>query len=253
MDYTREPAVTHGPAIDPIFQTSRLRGGEYPYFWSSTTHLDGPSDRQGVAAVYVAFGLGFGLDAVSAGNGRVSPTGRSRGGSPAQRSQERRSGRLSLWPWAAGGRDKNRQLCSPLGRARSTPRACGSFRPTSRRCLSPGAGRRDRGEGREWDPRPAVGGRRLAGPAGNVRGRFWGCRPPPCVAAPRQGWPRCLAKKAARSPESAYSAFSHYRHRGAVHPWGARQSFAQPAQAELRGFPRRGERRMPKRCSPDNR
>ncbi len=60
VDYTRAPAVTHSPAIAPIFQTTRLRNGEYPYFWSSTTHLDGPSDRQGTAAVYVAFGRALG-------------------------------------------------------------------------------------------------------------------------------------------------------------------------------------------------
>ena len=54
VDYTRAPAVTHSPAIDPVFQTTKLAGGEYPYFWSSTTHLDGPSDRQGTAAVYIA-------------------------------------------------------------------------------------------------------------------------------------------------------------------------------------------------------
>jgi len=60
VDYTRAPAVTHSPAIDPIFQTTNLAGGEYPYFWSSTTHLDGPFNRQGTAAVYVAFGRALG-------------------------------------------------------------------------------------------------------------------------------------------------------------------------------------------------
>ena len=60
VDYTRAPAVTHSPAVAPIFQTTRLRNGEYPYFWSSTTHLDGPSDRQGFAAIYVAFGRALG-------------------------------------------------------------------------------------------------------------------------------------------------------------------------------------------------
>ena len=60
VDYTRAPAVTHSPAIDPLFQTTRLSDGEYPFFWSSTTHLDGPPDRQGTAAVYVAFGRALG-------------------------------------------------------------------------------------------------------------------------------------------------------------------------------------------------
>jgi hypothetical protein len=60
VDYTRTPTVTDSPAIDRILQTTRLSTGEYPYFWSSTTHLDGPSDRQGTAAVYVAFGRALG-------------------------------------------------------------------------------------------------------------------------------------------------------------------------------------------------
>ena len=60
VDYTRSPATTHSPAIDPRFKTTRLANGEYPYFWSGTTHLDGPIQRQGMAAVYVAFGRGTG-------------------------------------------------------------------------------------------------------------------------------------------------------------------------------------------------
>jgi len=60
VDYTRAPAVTHSPAIDPVFQTTTLADGEYPYFWSSTTHLDGPPDKQGGAAIYVAFGRALG-------------------------------------------------------------------------------------------------------------------------------------------------------------------------------------------------
>ena len=59
-DYTRAPTVTHSAAIDPIFQTTRLSDGEYPFFWSSTTHLDGPPDREGSVAVYIAFGRGLG-------------------------------------------------------------------------------------------------------------------------------------------------------------------------------------------------
>jgi hypothetical protein len=55
VDYTRR-----APAIDPMFQTSKLADGEYPFYWSSTTHLDGPPDRMGNAAVYVCFGRGLG-------------------------------------------------------------------------------------------------------------------------------------------------------------------------------------------------
>jgi hypothetical protein len=60
VDYTRAPAVTRSPALAPLFDCSALGDGDYPFFWSSTTHLDGPLDRRGVAAVYVAFGRATG-------------------------------------------------------------------------------------------------------------------------------------------------------------------------------------------------
>ncbi len=55
VDYAR-----NAPAIDTMFQVSRLADGEYPFFWSGTTHLDGPPDRMGNAAVYVCFGRALG-------------------------------------------------------------------------------------------------------------------------------------------------------------------------------------------------
>lgn len=60
VDYTRAPSVTHSPAIDPLFQVTKLADGEYPFFWTSTTHLDGPPERQGGAAIYIAFGRATG-------------------------------------------------------------------------------------------------------------------------------------------------------------------------------------------------
>lgn len=63
VDYTRSPATTDSAAIDQIFNISTItdEGGEinYPFFWSSTTHIS--SSRGGKTAVYVAFGeaLGF--------------------------------------------------------------------------------------------------------------------------------------------------------------------------------------------------
>jgi hypothetical protein len=54
VDYSRIPAIA------PVFQISRLADGEYPFFWSSTTHLDGPPGRSGGAAVYVSFGRALG-------------------------------------------------------------------------------------------------------------------------------------------------------------------------------------------------
>jgi hypothetical protein len=63
-DYTRAPEAAdpsrRGPAIDPLFRVKRLEDGEVPFFWTCTTHLDGPRDRMGAAAVYVAFGRATG-------------------------------------------------------------------------------------------------------------------------------------------------------------------------------------------------
>ena len=63
VDYTRSPSTTNSPAIDPMFQTTSITDpdgvtGQYPFFWSSTTHLDGPNPYAG--AVYIAFGAALG-------------------------------------------------------------------------------------------------------------------------------------------------------------------------------------------------
>jgi len=64
VDYTRAPQATdvarQGPAIAPVFHISKLTDGDYPYFWTGTTHLDGPPDRQACSAAYVAFGRALG-------------------------------------------------------------------------------------------------------------------------------------------------------------------------------------------------
>lgn len=63
VDYSRSLATSNSAAIDPMFSSSIIvdEGGHinYPFYWSSTTHLDGKS--LGSAAVYIAFGeaLGF--------------------------------------------------------------------------------------------------------------------------------------------------------------------------------------------------
>lgn len=63
VDYTRSPQTGGSAAIGSIFKSSTIRdeagGTNFGFYWSSTTHLDGP--RAGSAAVYVAFGeaLGF--------------------------------------------------------------------------------------------------------------------------------------------------------------------------------------------------
>jgi hypothetical protein len=69
VDYTRAPGVTYSPAIDPLFDVTSLGDGEYHYYWTSTTHLDGPPDMQGSYAVYVAFGRALGWMEMPPGSG----------------------------------------------------------------------------------------------------------------------------------------------------------------------------------------
>lgn len=81
VDYSRSPDTTGSAAIDPIFQTTSIinEAGEsdYPYFWTSTTHLDGPNP--GTDAAYVAFGRALGkmhgriMDVHGAGAQRSDP------------------------------------------------------------------------------------------------------------------------------------------------------------------------------------
>lgn len=80
VDYTRSPDATSSPAIDPIFQTSIIENeageADSPYFWTSTTHVDGPNASQ---AVYVCFGRAIGqmhnriMDVHGAGAQRSDP------------------------------------------------------------------------------------------------------------------------------------------------------------------------------------
>ena len=59
VDYTRAPDATdanrRGPAIDPVFDLTTTES----YFWTSTTHLEGPGGP-GKAAAYIAFGRAMG-------------------------------------------------------------------------------------------------------------------------------------------------------------------------------------------------
>jgi hypothetical protein len=61
VDYTRSPDTTNSPAIDPVFECTKIineRGEvDYPYYWTSTTHMRAGS---GGSAVYIAFGRGLG-------------------------------------------------------------------------------------------------------------------------------------------------------------------------------------------------
>jgi len=61
VDYSKAPDVTDSAAIDPVFNCTVIldESGEtnYPFYWTSTTHLDGPDAR---SAVYIAFGEALG-------------------------------------------------------------------------------------------------------------------------------------------------------------------------------------------------
>jgi len=85
VDYTRSLQTTGSPAINPIFEITEIKDPEgrkqYPYFWTSTTHLDGRNPYD--SAVYIAFGEAQGkmrgrlMDVHGAGAQRSDPkTGR---------------------------------------------------------------------------------------------------------------------------------------------------------------------------------
>jgi hypothetical protein len=62
VDYARSPSATRSAALDPVFAITQIKDDdgkpEWPYFWTSTTHLDGP--RPGDFAVYISFGTAQG-------------------------------------------------------------------------------------------------------------------------------------------------------------------------------------------------
>lgn len=82
VDYSKSPQTTNSPAINSIFKTSEIidpdgKGGQYPFFWTSTTHLEGKNPY--ASAVYIAFGEGQGkmrgklMDVHGAGCQRSDP------------------------------------------------------------------------------------------------------------------------------------------------------------------------------------
>jgi len=82
LDYTRGPQSTNSAAIDPLFSTTSIldpegNPGQYPFFWSGTSHLDGANPYS--SAAYVAFGEAQGkmnntlMDVHGAGAQRSDP------------------------------------------------------------------------------------------------------------------------------------------------------------------------------------
>jgi hypothetical protein len=82
VDYTRAPAVTNSPALDPLFNatpiTNEAGQDDYACYWSSTTHL-GSARNAGEQAVYISFGrtmgkmFGLWMDVHGAGAQRSDP------------------------------------------------------------------------------------------------------------------------------------------------------------------------------------
>ncbi|MDY0236566.1 MAG: DUF1566 domain-containing protein [Gudongella sp.] len=94
VDYNRSIAATDSAAIDPVFEITQIQDMEgkkqYPYFWSSTTHLDGSNPYS--SAVYIAFGEAQGVM-----NGKLMDVH----GAGAQRSDPK-SGNSADYPSAFG-------------------------------------------------------------------------------------------------------------------------------------------------------
>ena len=121
VDYGRAPeardAARRGPAIDGVFKISKLGDGEYPFFWSSTTHLDGPPDRMAGAAVYVSFGRALGWMQRPPGRGEFTLMDVHGAGGAAERSEERGGEGVSAWSGAAGGCGAGGELCATCARS----------------------------------------------------------------------------------------------------------------------------------------
>ena len=82
VDYTRSPKTTNSPAIDPLFNCTEISDsdgntGNYPFYWTGTSHLDGANPYS--SGVYIAFGEGQGemngvlMDVHGAGCQRSDP------------------------------------------------------------------------------------------------------------------------------------------------------------------------------------
>jgi Protein of unknown function (DUF1566) len=104
VDYSRSPDTTSSPAINNIFKTTSIRNEagkkDYPYFWSSTTHLDGRTPEAN--AIYIAFGRALGKM-----HGRIMDVH----GSGAQRSDPKTGTSMSRGPQGDMIRVKNYVRC----------------------------------------------------------------------------------------------------------------------------------------------
>ncbi len=129
VDYSRSPEHTQTPAMDPVFETTGVinEAGQrdYPFFWTSTTHLDGP--QPGRNAVYIAFARAMGRM-----NGRTMDVH----GAGAQRSDPKTGmARLGHGPQGDAQRVKNYVRCvrgGAIAEKRTEETAEGSYPHTIR-------------------------------------------------------------------------------------------------------------------------
>jgi hypothetical protein len=102
VDYTRSPDTTSSAAINALFTctgiTNEAGTADYPYYWTSTTHI--LSDGTAAKAVYIAFGRALGY--------MTSPTDSTKSawvdahGAGAQRSDPKVKDSTKTYPYADG-------------------------------------------------------------------------------------------------------------------------------------------------------
>lgn len=77
VDYQRSPSSTQSAALSPLFAIHEIRDEagrrNWPFFWSSTSHLDGR--QPGSYAVYIAFGEALGKPSMPGAGGGSRPPG----------------------------------------------------------------------------------------------------------------------------------------------------------------------------------
>ena len=73
VDYSLSPQVNNKASIDPIFNSTEIvaeAGNEnYPFYWTSTTHISAGGTSNGNSAMYVCFGDAYGFMEMPPGSG----------------------------------------------------------------------------------------------------------------------------------------------------------------------------------------
>jgi hypothetical protein len=137
VDYTRSPDTSSSAAIDPLFActaiTNEAGQGDYPSYWTGTTHAS--SDGRGAAAAYVAFGRAMGymngawIDVHGAGAQRSDP----KAGNPAAFPQGRgpQGDAIRIYNYVRAVRDAGVTVPTPTDTQAPPPTATETASPTS--------------------------------------------------------------------------------------------------------------------------